>query len=86
MASAAGQRLYQPSMNWTEMAMRAAALVLELPPVEQLAFEGGKEALAHRIVVRVAGGAIPMDGRTPASLHLQAEGDGGVLSSDPWSE
>ena len=37
--------------------MRASRLGLELPPVEQLAFERGGEALAYRVVVGVADGS-----------------------------
>ena len=68
-----------PALNELEDGHACRGLGLELPPVEQLAFEGGKEALAHRIVVRVANRP---HGRPDAGfLASEAEGDGGVLRS-----
>ena len=52
-------------------------LGLELPAVEQLAFEGGEKALAHGVVVAIADRT-----HRRANTHFpaaQAEGDGRVL-------
>ena len=54
-------------------------LILEAGSIEELAFECGEEALAHRIVIRIADRAH----RGPHA-HLAAsksEGDGGVLAA-----
>ena len=45
--------LYQPSIQ-VNSASRASVLVLQAAPVDQLALEGGEEALGHRVVVGVA--------------------------------
>ncbi len=58
-----------PALDELEDGHACCGLGLELPPVEQLAFEGGKEALA--IALSYASPTDPMDGRTPASLHLR---------------
>ena len=51
----------------------------EATSVEQLALEGAEEALAHRVVVRVADG--PHRRSDACLLAAHAEGDGGVLAA-----
>lgn len=65
-------------MNW-KTAMRASALVVELPALEQLALERDEEALPHRAVVRIADRA---HGRPDARLLAsEAEDNGRILRS-----
>ena len=55
---------------------------LEMAAVEQLAFQGGEETLAHGVVEAVA--ARSHRGPHPGQLAAFAEGERGVLA--PWSE
>ena len=72
-----------PTFDELEDGHARLRLGAELAPVEQLAFEGGEEALAHRVVVGVTDRS---HGRPHAGLLAsQAEGDRGVLGGLKWS-
>lgn len=71
-----------PALDEGEDGHAGLGLRAEAPPVEELAFEGGEEALAHGIIIGVADRS---HGRAHASLPAShAEGERGVLH--PWSE
>ena len=57
-------------------------LGFEAAAVEQFAFEGGKEALAHGVVE--ASPTEPIEGRTPASLQRSPKAS--EVYWLPWSE
>src|SRR5215475_11306451 len=68
-----------PSLDEVEDGQPRFDLVLELLPIEQLAFERREEALAHRVVVRIADRT-----HRRADAHLAtalAEGDRRVLAA-----
>ena len=68
-----------PALDELEDGHAGLRLGLELPPIEQLALQGGEEALAHRIVVGIANR--PHRRPDAGFLAAQAEGDRGVLRS-----
>jgi len=66
----------------SKTAIRRLDLGLEASPVEQLAFERGKETLAHGVVEAIADRA--HRGSHPGLRAALAEGERGVLP--PWLE
>lgn len=58
----------EPSLDELEDGFAGLLLVLEPPPVDELASEGGEEQLSH-MALSYAPPTAPIDGRTPAPLQ-----------------
>ena len=68
-----------PSLDELEDCSARLVMVVEVRAVEQLAFEGGEEALGHGVVEALPDRAHRRDhAPSPAAL---AEGEGGVLAA-----
>jgi len=67
-----------PALDELEDDLAGLRLGAELPPVEQLAFERGEEALAHRIVVRITDR--PHRLTHTGLLASEPEGDRGICN------
>ena len=72
-----------PALDELEDGHFRFGLGAEASPVEKLALERGEEALAERVVVRVAY-TLPIDGRTPASRQRLPNATD--VYWHPWSE
>ena len=66
-----------PAFDELEDGLSCLGWISEALPVDQLTFQGGEEALAHGVVISVAGR--PHGGTHAHRLASLAEGDGGVV-------